>query len=268
MTETSKTLPEFEEPPIVENVVGVEFAELSNWSIMSFAEFWQVIQEEYPRYETQPPVTTTSARDLVLEYGFPGKFPVRFWFHHFSEAQLLQVQNDRFLYNWRKYITEGTYPRYEKTIRPEFIKEWKRFCEFLQRKGIEYPQIKKCEITYVNHFERSREWDSLEDMSEMFCFWQKSTSDIFLPSASSLAFQIVYPISEIDGNLLVNVQPAIRNSDSKDIIQLSLTAVGKPNSSILEDVLACLDIERRWIVNSFLDLTTEKMHRIWRIKQL
>ncbi|MEA5448794.1 TIGR04255 family protein [Leptolyngbya sp. CCNP1308] len=268
MTETSQTLPDFEEPPVVENVIGVEFNELNDWSIMSFAEFWQVIQEEYPRYETQPPVTTTSVQDLVLEYGFPGKFPVRFWFHHSSEAQLLQVQSDRFLYNWRKYITEGTYPRYEKTIRPEFIKEWTRFCDFLQQKGIESPQVKKCEITYVNHFEKSREWESLEDMPEMFRFWQKGISSVFLPSASSLAFQIVYPIPEIDGSLLVNMQPALRNSDSKDIIQLSLTAVGKPNSSTLEDVLDCLDTERQWIVNSFLDITTERMHEIWGIKKI
>ena len=57
--------------------------------------------------------------------------PVRRWFIHKSETRLLQVQNDRFIHNWRKVGPADEYPHYE-TIRPIFLTEWTRFYGFLE----------------------------------------------------------------------------------------------------------------------------------------
>ena len=100
----------------------------------------------------------------------------------------------------------------------------------------------------------------------MFNFWNKPFTNDLLPELAALTLQAVFPLSEINGALVVNVQPAIRNSDSKEIIQFRLTATGEPKSSNLDDILSCFDAERNWIVRSFLEMTTAKMHQVWGIK--
>jgi hypothetical protein len=59
------------------------------------------------------------------------------------------------------------------------------------------------------------------------------------------------------------MQPAIRRTDAKEILQLNLTARGKPESSTLQHLLDWLDLGHEWIVNGFTDFTTKAMHDHW-----
>jgi hypothetical protein len=59
------------------------------------------------------------------------------------------------------------------------------------------------------------------------------------------------------------LKPAIRNEDGVEILQLTLTARGKPDGSDLESVLNWLDVGRQWVVRGFTDFTSEQMHTLW-----
>src|SRR5208283_4765348 len=109
MADTGQTLPDFGNPPVVETVLGVEFAPLSKWGIPHFGLFWNGIRDEYPRFEVQPPLESapekfTKQDKLLPQISFQlvSHIPVRCWFVHQSDARLLQVQNNRFIHNWRK----------------------------------------------------------------------------------------------------------------------------------------------------------------------
>src|SRR5208337_4671804 len=139
MADTGQTLPDFGNPPVVETVLGVEFAPLSKWGIPHFGLFWHEIRGEYSRFEVQPALAAQIERfdrpsklspTATVEFLALAQLPIRCWFVHHSETRLLQVQNDRFIHNWRKVGTAEAYPHYE-NIRPIFSQEWSRFHEFL-----------------------------------------------------------------------------------------------------------------------------------------
>jgi hypothetical protein len=69
------------------------------------------------------------------------------------------------------------------------------------------------------------------------------------------------------GRLPIKLQSAIRHADAKEILQLTLTARGRPASSSLDHVRRWFDLGREWVVQGFADFTTAKMHQLWRRKK-
>jgi hypothetical protein len=72
-----------------------------------------------------------------------------------------------------------------------------------------------------------------------------------------------YVMGDKQGRLYVGLQPALRNYDAKEVLQLTLTARGRPASSTLEDVLSWFNMGHEWIVRGFAHLTTPEMHALW-----
>jgi hypothetical protein len=85
----------------------------------------------------------------------------------------------------------------------------------------------------------------------------------FLPAPETVSVSARYLMPERRGRLHVTSQPAIRRVDSHQVMQLTLTARGKPESSRVPDIVAWFDQGHEWIVNGFVDLTTPTMHEIW-----
>ena len=56
------SLPDFERPPIIEALLGVEFAPLKGWSIPHYGMFWERIRSDYPKQAVQPPMATVLER--------------------------------------------------------------------------------------------------------------------------------------------------------------------------------------------------------------
>ena len=104
-----RRLPDFDEPPVIETVLGVEFAPLEKWSIPHFGLFWARIKDDYPHHQALPPISSR-----IEKFGAETKQPqppklelvseisVRCWFVNTPKTRLIQVQNDRFVHNWRK----------------------------------------------------------------------------------------------------------------------------------------------------------------------
>ena len=155
------TLPDFADPPVIETVLGVEFAPLNDLDVLKIGLFWDTIRQDYPSYKIMPALGSRALAGAASETSSPPQIeflahlPIRCWFMDASQVRLIQVQNDRFIHNWRKVGSTETYPHYE-TIRPIFEREWSRFIEFLAGQGVPPPQIRECEISYVNHVEKGK----------------------------------------------------------------------------------------------------------------
>ena len=52
---------------------------------------------------------------------------------------MIQVQNDRFIKNWRKEGESHLYPHYNKTIRPHFDRDYGIFLAFLKKNQLGTP---------------------------------------------------------------------------------------------------------------------------------
>ena len=223
------SLPDFERPPIIEALLGVEFAPLKGWSIPHYGMFWERIRSDYPKQAVQPPMATVLERQKSGSGPFfevvTGTPSVRCWFVDEPETRLVQVQDTRFLHNWRKVSGMEQYPRYGDSIRPIFEEEWKRFVNFLTNERIDSPNVLECEITYVNHFEREREWTDHADLGRIFSFWRPEREQGFLPPPQLGRLQVAYPIAENQGTLFVRLEPGFRNRDARCLGNLILESL-------------------------------------------
>jgi uncharacterized protein (TIGR04255 family) len=270
----ARDLPDFHDPPVIETVVGVEFEALDGWDIRHFGLYWQAVRDDYPHFEVQPPLNPTEppgpahavAQNLVLNI-LPGPPSIRAWYIDAPQSRLIQIQEDRFIHNWRKISGDEPYPHYDDSIRPTFEKEWVRYQEFLQEHGSKAPEVRRWEVTYVNHLERGREWEELSELGEIVSFWTQPNAPTFLPSPNSVTVQVHYPIGQQGDYLRVLVQPVIRGRDEREVLQVRITAAGRTRSSDLGEVLRCLDLGREWVVRGFGDITTAKMHHLWGKKE-
>src|SRR6266446_8407421 len=150
MRSQSLALPDFDEPPVVETLLDVAFTPLAAWRIPHFGLFWQLIKSDYPQVEDQPPILLQRERfgeaadkPTTFEFQFLQQPEARCWFISNSQSQLIQLQNDRFILNWRKIPAEERYPHYD-SIRPNFEFEWSRFFDFLTRESLGIPEVQQC----------------------------------------------------------------------------------------------------------------------------
>ena len=264
-----RMLPDFNEPPVIETVLGLQFDSLESFSIPHFGLYWFKILADYPKFNVQPPLTHVveqfgeeTRKPYSIEMGLAPFPELRCWFVNDTENRLIQIQKDRFIYNWRKIKETEEYPHYD-YLKPKFIEEWNRFCQFLEEVKLGNVNINQCEITYVNHIDIGKGWKSYGDLNKVFSCWSGDPSVNFLPEPEMVSLNTRYVMPEKRGRLYIIMQPGIRRHDAKEILQLQLIARGKPASSSIEDIMEWFDLGHEWIVKGFTDFTTDNMHEIW-----
>jgi uncharacterized protein (TIGR04255 family) len=266
----SSPLPEFDNPPVSEVAISVEFDPLEGWRSPHAGLYWGSIKTDYPRTEAQPPLPSQIEK-------FGDAFPqipmlrvevvnpeiMRFWFLAEPPTHLIQVQRDRFIINWRKVRGDEKYPRYAEML-PRFAREWAQFQEFVREQGVGPITVQQCEITYVNDILRGEGWDIVSDSLSLFSPWWGSGSEGFLPKPETVVINGSFRMPDDRGRLHFATQHVQRQIDQREVIQLRLTARGYPDSNDDSGVLRWMDLGREWIVRGFADLTTPRAHALWK----
>ncbi len=266
-------LPEFETPPVIEVVLGVQFERLESLHAPQLGHVWQAFRDRFPKTEEHPPLepafeqfgqkhlNQTGVR-LEMLSAFP---PPRIWFLNEAGTELVQIQQDRFVRNWRKRSEGNPYPRYA-FLRGEFANDFRQFVDIASPLGFGPVQANQCEITYVNIIAAGEGWTAPGELAEVFTQFRSEYSDQGMGLPEEAAVNSRYVIKDGDtpiGRLHVAIAPVVRESDGTSAFRFSLTARGIPRDESLEGVLAFLDQGHEVIVRSFASLTTPKMHQIW-----
>jgi uncharacterized protein (TIGR04255 family) len=259
-----RNLPDYENPPAQETWMAFAFVPLA-WSIPHFGAFWNEIRSDYPKFAVHPPIG-----EFNVEFGALGpeafvKLPVRCWFINDESNRLIQVQNNRFFHNWRRPNPSAPYLHYGE-LKPVLEKEWGRFCDFASRYEMGTPNVLSCEVSYINHLDRGIGWDNFSDLAIVFPSVGTFQGGEFLKKPETILLNASYVMPSNEGRLRVAVQPAIRQLDGKEIIQLTITGSCRPASNDTSELMRCLDSCREWVVRGFDDFTSPHMHAIWRKK--
>jgi uncharacterized protein (TIGR04255 family) len=269
VTESTRPFPSFDSPPVIETVLGLQFTPLAAFGIPHFGLYWQRIRDQYPHQQAQaalnPAEEQYGDRPPMQPFGieFVPLPEVRCWFIDRTSTELIQVQRDRFIRNWRKTSESDVYPRYD-ALKPRFRDDWARFCTFLDEFGIGMPEVNQCEVTYINNFELGRELETYAEAHRVIRLLSPLVGREFLPDTEMVQMNASYLMPDKKGRLHVSLQPAIRRHDAKPLLQLTLTARGRPASSKSQELLDWFDMGHEWIVRGFVDLTTREMHQLWR----
>lgn len=280
MSDRPEHLADFEQPPLSEVVLGVQFDPLQTFQSVHFGYFWDCLKEQYPNIRDMPPLAPTfetfgGRRPSVqpqFQMRIDKEIPLpRIWLISSDENDLIQLQTDRFLHNWRSHtgIVGAEYPRYE-TIRKQFEGELNTFFEFSSDHGLGAPQINQCEISYINEIASDKEIPGLQDvhgdLSSIFSFVKQTPSDDERLVAESLTMQQTSVI-KIDnkpvGRLHTKIAPVV-SADGNKAIRFELIVRGQPKSESIEDALAFIDVGRTLIVEQFTSMTSTEMHEIWK----
>lgn len=261
--EKAELLPKFDNPPVIETVLGVQFKPLVRWQVQHIGLYGARVRSQFPNIEIQPPLPDETER-----FGDDGRKDIRIsltpmmnprsWFIG-SDAWLVQVQNSRFISNWRK-LAKGKYPHY-KAFNEHFSKEFTRFCDFLKHEEIGLPELEQVEVSYINHI------DDFDNWAEVFPSWASLGEEGFLKKPDAVEIRAVFPIENDRGRLYIRAEPVVRHMDAKEVIQLTLTAKVLVASGSNLDVSNEMRLAHDWVVCGFADFTTGEMHKKWIRKQ-
>jgi len=260
----------FRYPPVVETALSVQFDELTNFRTTHFGKYHTSISDRFPvtqdknRLEPVREFFPIGLRPQLPPLHFAKAAlgePQRVWYQEaVNEGVMLQLQPDRFIFNWRKKENEA-YPRYE-TNKPRLLEEYERFCTFVRDEQLGEVQPNLCEVTYVNHVLPDTSELPTECMASIFTGLDWISSDGWLNQPPAVVtFNRVFEIDNQKGRLYI--ETSIANSETKgDFILLKITA--RVNHKEEDDLTANLDLAHEWVVKSFVSVTDRQVrHERW-----
>lgn len=255
----------FENPPVIEVAVAVQFDAITRLTTPQLGAFWQSLSGEFPRveeYVARPPTFETFPQQHLpverLQFQIGGKAPVsRCWFVSEDDSRLIQIQADRFVFNWRKRSAE--YPRYE-YVRQQFDKFLAVFRAFVDDHELGEIHPNQCEVSYVNRIDGTS-----PDLARVSPLWAGHHTTDFLGEPQSIRTATSYKIQtegedEPEGRLHVTQRYDIEPDPH---ILLTMVARGAPRPATWEGVSNFLDLGHDWIVHGFLAVTTLEMQDSW-----
>lgn len=274
------SLPSYERPPVIEVVASVQFEPLAAAGVVHFGLLWEHFRKTFPKTEQKPPIAQVVERLGVspLRPSFQLALTeepsiARLWFVNEPGDELVQVQADRFIRNWRAIAAlHNSYPRYDKCIRPRFEADYRTFLRFVADESLGTVEPNQCELTYINHILPNDHWKNHADLRSVLKYWSDSGSSLLPVEPEAINLGVAYPLKDANGEFLgrlhVSVQsafipPKVSGNQQIPIFVLTLTARGRPVGKDIDGVLGFFDIGRSAIVNSFDRITTTKMHEVW-----
>lgn len=255
---------DFTNPPVVEVVASVVFEIPESLNPALLGVYWDSIKDDFPNLSQDKIVATPD----TIDRHFIGDIPPlpRVQFLTTNGRKLIQLQSDRFFYNWKRIQKEDYYPSYDEIIH-EFLNRWIEFKSFLDKEGIGPPTVKGLELLYVNHIDLDNGLSKACDAEWLVDHKSNSNANRFLPNPASINWSTAYDMPEGCGKLIVSVRNGSYTATGDPLIRLDLTARGSPNvdeEDMPEEFMKkWFDIGREWIVKGFCDITDESVHKKW-----
>jgi len=271
MADAHLPLPSFQRPPVVEVSLSTQFDAVEGLTTPLIGALWAQFRTQFPRtedhgslepvFEMAEPVHRVESRVQLLD-----RPELRVWFLNESGTELIQVQRDRFIHNWRKTGDHAqAYPRYP-NIRASYKRELEQFVAFLKDEGLGDLRPNQCEVSYVNVISIRDADLEIGDLGQAFSFWHPNYTIPDLGSPEDARAQVRFRLLHEDnivGRLHVTVEPRIQTKSKEAVFFMTLTARGVPRTPNIEGALDFLDFGRQKLVKAFCDLTTKKMHAHW-----
>ena len=112
--ESTNSLPSYKNPPVIEVACGIKFKKIKKFKAPHFGLFWDKLRKKFPFCQHAPTLGFPDPSETEPAFELP--LP-RIWFINKEKNGLIQLQENIFLYNWRKMQPEESYPRYDTVIK-------------------------------------------------------------------------------------------------------------------------------------------------------
>jgi len=255
--------PSFDRPPLVEVALGVEFSPVPGFGAITLVRLADRLHDRYPVVQEYPPLPPNPpiglddqiGGGLVVNMGAPS---IRLWLLSREQDQLLQVQRDRLILNWRAGTNNNSYPRYQDALRPAFAREYRGLLSFLMDTGLPTLSLVGVEVTYVNVFSGSV--DESPDIGAILRSQQPSKGRFGTPRTTRLQQQWEWNGDDAAASILT--MNAAQPASGESAMNLTARSSLGMNAGI-DDVLRSLDLCHDEVVSAFVELTEPDRHLEW-----
>jgi len=262
----------FASPPVIETVLSVQFAKVPGMCGAHAGAFWQsVLAPNYSAWKNAKFAEAPRVAETFEDFGpelVMGRLGLAFQTSEDSmraqiiqagEERMIQVQDTRFIYNWRKQA--GGYPSYS-ALAPEFHELREKFENFVVSSGLTPIEPNQWEVTYVNHIPKGEMWGSPAD-------WPSIVPGLYAPQAvpnentrldtMNAAWRVRLPDNR--GRLHLTLQHG--RVDKTEVMILQLLARGPIDQKAGLTLSAGLELGHATITQTFRAMTSAKAHIAW-----
>ena len=260
---------EFTCPPIVETVLGVQFAPLPGFKSHHYGWLWReylsTVQWIPIGDEKLLPRYVEAFDDRQLKISTPSVQPqnaigVRLKLRSEDRSRTIQIQPDKFYFSWVR--DENCRPGYAE-VKPEFERLFNQFEKFTVAAKLGPIKHDLWEVLYVNQIPRGPLWSEPSD-------WYRILPKFFPPSGPScdgIRFATYqgdwhFEIEPQRGRIHVQVAKMMMNQKPEPVLFLKLTARGSIDDAM--NLKTCLDIGHDACVRLFCEITSEEAQQAWR----
>lgn len=267
MRRMAESLPKFDAPPVVETVLGIQFAPLPGFSTAHAGCYWKKHLDpawtgvkDAPRLPDQFERLGTEQRwrsGVEIRQIQAGE-PNRVQFVGSDGERMIQVQDSRFIYNWRK--REGAYPSYDK-LRPEFDGRFNVFRRFVQEAELGSLEWNQWEVTYVNHIPRGELWQAIGDWPAVFPDISFAARKVDGLECDQVRSEWQFTIGQHQGRLHASIRLG-KTAEGMEVAVFQLTARGPIDQNAGFD--SGFSLGHAAIVRSFTEMTSPMAHEKWK----
>lgn len=222
-------------PPIVEVVCGFFFSPITGLDPITIGKYWAEHKEKaghppFPKKQLMPPVTDRPS--FVLGDGVG---PLRCWLVSESEEYLLQIQPDRFYFNWRK--REGEYPHFNTRdgkdgVLARGLREFEEFGKFCGASLGQTPKAVRLELAKIDLLEQGKHFTDFTDLASLLPVVQQAMK---ITKSSEPMLHLKLSDFRDGHDIQFQLTTAVLAADMKPALQLETRATADVGEGSLND---------------------------------
>ena len=270
----SQLFVEFERPPIVELVLGVQFAPLSRLTSGHLGWFWKQFLDDQWVSASDAPLLADQFETFEDQgrWRIPGKMqvmldakanPPRLQLENATGDRMIQVQESRFHYNWKR--RDQLYPSFQR-VRVEFDRQLGQFRRFLAASGLGELCPNQWELTYVDGIPRGELWQTVADWHRVLPGLLAGPPSIDGICTENASGEWTFEMTPRRGRLHVAIRQARITDTNETVLLVQTTARGPIGREANDDLAAGLVQGHSVAVRTFLSITSAEAHAHWGVR--
>ena len=245
------------DPPIIELALSLNFVPVTGLTVRDMVAVYEDgFAQDYPTFQqvqrvdamvVGPPKTPVTNIQMMTGLEMP-----RLWFVSSDTKDLVQLQDDRIVLNWRRLgPQEGAheYPGYE-VSRHKFRRCFETAWEALNKRGINGPTLVSGELAYINLIPLAVE-SRTRRIAEVLAFYRQSD-----PPVAVAGFQAMW-MEEVEAGWIHLTAGVGSRPDNSPAISLTISGRFEIAESNLDEALNRFDIMHNNIHKTFRRVVTQ-----------
>ena len=270
-------LPQWERPPLDEVAISVQFNDIPGLKTVHYGLLAERLRKfGLIHHEDKAPIPASfevfgkriAPIQLQLQAVEAPLLP-RVWYMSEDKHRLVQVQPDKFVYNWRKVEGAGEYPRFDGVVLPEFLERCQAFEAFVKEQRLPALALNQCELSYFNVIEVAEGETFHDAFARVFRFWSDQNVAALNDGASfekdSGNIVLTHVLRAADGSPLARIHTNITAAErqTQRVIRLALIFRGPWTNAIDISLMEFFAQGREAIVRLFDTMIADQMHTAW-----